>query len=142
MKVFFKRYFSLSIASGSYSKSGTNKTPIHISRSRGIGLSSAHSAIASRGDTSEFRDSVPLSGIKVSQGLDVTIEESDGASQKSFASTRNLTALPMTGEDGTSDWKQNARTVWGGFRPSNSRNGSGNQVGDKDLELGSTPGRR
>lgn len=138
MKVFFKRYFSLSIASGTYSRSGTNKTPIPLSR--GIGLSSAHSAIASRGDASGFHDTVPLSGIKVSQGLDVTIEESDGMSQKSYASTRNLTALPTSEEDGTSDWKQNARIVWAGLRPS-SMSGPRTHTGDKDVELGPTNGR-
>jgi hypothetical protein len=38
---------------------------------------------------------VPLAGITVNRGLDVRIEERDDESQKSFASTRGLTRVPV-----------------------------------------------
>jgi hypothetical protein len=91
--------------------------------------------MASRGDPSGFRDSVPLTGIKVSQGLEIHVEERDDMSQKSFASTKNLTALPGSADNDTYDWKQDNRTVWAGFEPS-SKNGSRAQVGGRDVELG------
>jgi hypothetical protein len=142
MKVFFKRYFSLSIASGTYSRSGTGRSPFPTSRSRGKGsLSkdsfSGHSAIASRADTNGRHDSIPLSGIKVSQNLDVHVEERDDISQKSFASTRNLTALPSPGDNGTNDWRQSARIAWAGMKPS-SRNGSRTYAEERDIEFGPT----
>jgi hypothetical protein len=139
MKVFFKRYFSLSIASGSYSRSGTGRSRQLMSRSRDKGSFSTHSAMASRGDPSGLRNSVPLNSIKVSQGLEIHVEERDDMSQKSFASTKNLTALPSHTENDMDDWKHNTRTVWAGFRPS-SRNGSRAQVGRKDVELGHISG--
>ena len=63
---------------------------------------------------------VPLDGIKVSQGLDIHVEERDDGSQKSDTSTKNLTALPMPsqpGWNGRNDWAEGCRTVCAALTP-------------------------
>jgi len=53
-----------------------------------------------RGRPESIQDShLPFAGIKVSQDLDIRVEERADISQKSYASTRNLTALPKTKRD-------------------------------------------
>jgi hypothetical protein len=72
---------------------------------------------------------VPLAGITVSQGLDVRIEERDDVSQKSFASTRGLTAVPPPTAQGwreRSELVEGCRTVCAAFRPG-SRGHSGSR---------------
>ncbi|KAH8728081.1 hypothetical protein GQ44DRAFT_573203, partial [Phaeosphaeriaceae sp. PMI808] len=93
LKVFFLRYFTLSNI-GSYNSS---VTPLQRPRSasKHVFPRSGHSASVSRVDRSGVRDEIPLAGIKVSQGLDIQINDRDDLSQKSFASTKNLTALPV-----------------------------------------------
>ena len=79
-----------------------------------------------------------MHGIKVSQGLDVHIEERDDLSQKSFASTRNLTALPMpqeSGWQGSNQWIQGCRTVCAALRPG-SRGSSRTRSKERDVEIG------
>lgn len=79
-----------------------------------------------------------MHGIKVSQGLDVHIEERDDLSQKSFASTRNLTALPMpqeSGWQGSNQWIQGCRTVCAALRPG-SRGSSRTRSKECDVEIG------
>lgn len=59
--------------------------------------------------------------IKVSQGLEVHVYDRDDLSQKSFGSTRDLTALALpqqSGWQGTSQWTQGCRTVCAALRPS------------------------
>lgn len=63
---------------------------------------------------------VPLDGIKVSQGLDIQVEDRDDQSQKSYTSTKNLTALPMpnqSGWNGSNDWAEGCRTVCAALTP-------------------------
>jgi len=87
--------------------------------------------MASRADTSDDREALPLQGIKVSQGLDVHIEQRDDVSQKSFASTRNLTS-----SDGKSlnSWAQRS-TICAAFKPG-SQNDSRSAARDRDIERG------
>lgn len=130
LKVFFKRYFSRSNTSyGGYSRS--NRTPIPLSRSRGKNTSSGNSAMASRAEPSDMRGTIPMEGIKVSQGLEIHVEERDDISQKSFASTRNLTALPGSEEKTSSSWTHGPRTLCGSFTP-----GSRNSSRSRDPEHG------
>lgn len=79
-----------------------------------------------------------MNGIKVSQGLDIHIDERDDVSQKSFASTRNLTALPESQENGwqgSNQWIQGCRTVCAALRPS-SRGSTIGRGMDRDVEVG------
>lgn len=80
-------------------------------------------------------DGVPFQGIKVSQGLDIHVEERDDSSQKSFGSTRNLTAKKTSDEIGERDWKNGCRTVCAAV-PHDSRNNSKDSLDDVDLERG------
>ena len=85
-----------------------------------------------------YDNEVPLNGIKVSQGLDVHIDERDDLSQRSFASTRNLTALPMpqeSGWQGSNQWIQGCRTVCAALRPL-SRGSLQTKSREKDIEIG------
>lgn len=78
-------------------------------------------------------------GIKISQGLDVHIDDGDDMSQKSDTSTKNLTALPLpqeSGWNGTSQWMQGCRTVCAALRPL-SRSSSQTHSQHKDIEIGS-----
>ncbi|KAH7066807.1 hypothetical protein BKA63DRAFT_425286 [Paraphoma chrysanthemicola] len=141
MKVFFRRYFSGSTSRGEYTRSGSIKTPIQMSsRTRGKSNPqlSAHSATASRAEPEGAEGSgVPFAGIKVSQGLDIHVEERDDLSQKSYASTRNLTALPKSDEPGwaSREWVQGCRTVCAALNPS-SRKNSRSRSAERDLEHG------
>jgi hypothetical protein len=134
LKVFFKRYFTASTMSYGYSRSGTNKTPIPL-QSRGKGMSSAHSANLSHAEHSGIHDSVPFHGIKVSQGLDIHVEERDDISKKSYDSTRKLTTPPKPEDQKFGEWSQGCRTVCAAYDPS-SRNSSMNRGQDRDFELG------
>jgi hypothetical protein len=127
LKVFFKRYFVTSTMSGRY---GYSNTPIPLSRSRGKGISlpSSHSASASHVEPNN-RGSVPFTGIKVSRDLDIHVEEWDKESQKSFASTKELTALPLSGEKQSDNWAQ-------GYQPDRAQKTVRVQVLDADVERG------
>jgi len=106
------------------------------SRGKDFTSSTSQSHITAGGS---YDKDVPMYGIKVSQGLDVHIDERDDLSQKSDASTRNLTALPLpqeSGWNGTSQWIQGCRTVCAALRPS-SRSSSSTRMQDKDIEIGS-----
>lgn len=141
LKIFFRRYFSLTTARSGYAKSGSSKghTPVATvtgKSSRGQEFAFSASRIEADG---MYDEEVPMHGIKVSQGLDVRIEERDNASQKSFGSTKNLTALPMpqeAGWHGSSQWLQGCRTVCAALRPS-SRGSSRTRSRERDVEVGS-----
>jgi hypothetical protein len=141
LKVFFRRYFSGASSRGEYTRSGSNRTPIQMSsRTRGKSNPqlSTHSAIASRVEPDGAGDSnIPFAGIKVSQGLDIHVEERDDLSQKSYASTRNLTALPRSEESGwaSSEWVQGCRTVCAALNPSSRKNSRSRSV-ERDIERG------
>jgi hypothetical protein len=136
LKVFFKRYFTVSnLTYGGYSRSGTNKTPIPL-RSRSKGMSSGQSTNASRADHSDIHDPVPFQGIKVSQDLNVQVEDRDDMSQKSYDSTKKLTTPPRSEDKNIGgEWSQGCRTVCTAFDP-NSRDSSMNRGHDRDVELG------
>jgi hypothetical protein len=95
LKVFFKRYFSDSTSSNGYGRDGTYGESVPMSRSRGPKQTMSHTATASRARPEDVHDSdSPFTGIKVTHG--VHIEERDDISQKSYASTRQLTAFADT----------------------------------------------
>jgi hypothetical protein len=121
-------YFSTSTMSGRY---GSSNTPIPLSRSRGKGISlpSSHSVSASHVEPNSRHGSVPFTGIKVSRDLDVHVEEWDKDSQKSFASTKELTALPASGEKGSDNWAQ-------GYQPDRAQKTVRIQIRDADIERG------
>jgi hypothetical protein len=132
LKVFFKRYFSVSSVSGAY---GSTNTPIPLSRSRGkpISLPSSHSANASHVEPNSRHGSVPVNGIKVSQELDVHVEEWE--SQTSFTSTRELTTVPAYGEKNVDDWTPRYGNIRTAFAPG-TRSNSRAREADKDVERG------
>lgn len=145
LKIFFRRYFNMSTSRSGYghsgygkASSGTGSTPAPLSstaKPRGKMSSHSTSQIEAGG---AYDTEVPMHGIKVSQGLDVRIHERDDMSQKSFGSTRNLTALPMpqeTGWQGTNQWIQGCRTVCAALRPS-SRGSSQTRSRERDPEIG------
>lgn len=115
LKVFLQRYFRVIGSRAGYSDSSNRRTPIkHSTRSRGLALISGDSStVRSRIEAGRPHDGdVPLSGIKVSQGVKVHVEDRDDSSQKSFASTQNLTIAQIK-EQG-----------WGSRHP------------EKDIEMG------
>lgn len=140
LKVFFRRYFSITTTRYGYAKStgDSRRTPVPLSstaKSRGKGLVSSASHITAGGT---YDNEVPMNGIKVSQGLDVHVDEGDSISQKSYNSTRNLTALPMpqeSGWHGSNQWIQGCRTVCAALRPS-SRGSSQTRTRERDIETG------
>ncbi|KAF1914747.1 hypothetical protein BDU57DRAFT_453234 [Ampelomyces quisqualis] len=75
LKVFFKRYFTSSTMSNGYSSFGTRKTPRPLSQSRG--QASRYPITTSRADHSGVHEPALFQGIKVSQGLDIHVEETD-----------------------------------------------------------------
>ena len=105
-------------------------------RSRGYGKMS-HGLSGNSSTRSQTGDAdVPLGGITVSQDLKIQVEERDDLSQKSFASTKNLTALPNAEQnDGKrkSEWIEGCRTVCAAL----SRDASRSRSTEKDLERGS-----
>lgn len=139
IKVFFKRYFNIVSSRNGYSGTGSRKTPLGSSRkSRGYQMASGPHASHVSASRSHIvgggaHDSeVPLGGIKISQGLDVSIEERDDMSQKSFASTRKLTTLPASEQ---SKAKGGWGTVCASLKPT-SRSDSRSRSREKDLEYG------
>lgn len=140
LKVFFKRYFSITSTRQGYAKYGTDSGRIPAlhqtttkSRSKELATSASH---VTAGGT--YDNEVPMNGIKVSQGLDVHIDERDDISQKSYTSTKNLTALPMPQENGwygSNQWIQGCRTVCAALRPS-SRGSSQTRGRGRDVETG------
>ena len=139
LKVFFRRYFKITTSRSGYAKSGSGsrKAPMPLSstaKSRGKGSILSVSRITAGGPY----DEVPMDGIKVSQGLEVQIDDRDDLSQRSFASTQNLTALPLPPEStwpGSSQWIQGCRTVCAALRPS-SRGSSQTRSRERDVEAG------
>lgn len=110
LKVFFNQYFRVGSRTDYYG-SGSHKTPIRLSRSNNsVPYRAGHSAGASRVEPESIQDDgIPFQGIKVSQGLDIRVEDRDDVSQRSFGSTRNLTALPACNQSGwksPNEWEQ------------------------------------
>jgi hypothetical protein len=137
LKVFFRRHFKMTATRAGYSRSGTRNPSVPLSTSKSRGKESVLSAsrITASG---KYDDDVPMNGIKVSRGLDVHIDERDDLSQRSFASTRELTALPMPHDpswQGSNQWIQSCRTVCAALRPS-SRGSSKARSNEKDIETG------
>jgi len=138
LKVFFNRYFSATGTSGDY-HSGSYGQSIQMSRSHAR-QPPGHSAIVSRGRTDPCNDTDSLfTGIKVSQNMDVHVEERDDISQKSYASTKNLTALPTSGKDSwnvAGDWLQGCRIACATALNPGSQSNSQSRSTGKDLERG------
>lgn len=140
LKVFFRRYFKMATSRSGYARSGSGsrKATIPLSstaKSHGKGSILSTSRVTAGGP---YDDEVPMDGIKVSQGLEVQIDDRDDMSQRSFASTKNLTALPMPQEpawQGSSQWIQGCRTVCAALRPL-SRGSSQTPSIERDIEAG------
>ncbi|KAF1927175.1 uncharacterized protein M421DRAFT_394215 [Didymella exigua CBS 183.55] len=100
LKIFFRRYFSMTTNRSGYEMSGNgngNTTVPTSSTAKSRMKMSTHSA--SRIEAGRTYDNeVTMNGIKVSQRLEVRIDERDNLSQKSFGSTNNLTAVPRLEE--------------------------------------------
>lgn len=130
LKVFFKRYFNLTMNRSGASGSNSNgrKTP-KVSPGNSFGTGNLE-------DTKWEPDPVPLDRIQVRTGTDVIVEDRDDVvSQGSNSSTRNLTALPSPPVDdhsSSSEWI-GSRTVCSAFRPGS--RGSRKQSGERDLEM-------
>ncbi|KAH9870066.1 hypothetical protein J1614_006988, partial [Plenodomus biglobosus] len=155
LKVFFQRYFKLQSSRLGYTTTGSRHTapstrshshphtyPYNSSNSNSrrtrsksksksntrnnnldFSLASQHSKIEARASLDSV---VPLSGIKVSQGLHVRVEECGGEGRVSYASTRGL-----TGEG--RGWRGGADDGWGGCVVGGLRgDGSGSRDRDGD----------
>lgn len=138
MKVFFKRYLGVMSSRGDYSRNASGKSPVDsLPRTGGYQARNLKRSHASTSRTlvigrSAHDSDVPLDGIKVSQGLDISVEERDDLSQKSFASTSNLTALPTSDHaGGKGDWRNFRDALVPG-----SRGESRSTSSEKDLERG------
>lgn len=137
LKIFFLRYFHAS-SSGCYGASsrrtrgsGSQSYPkvMHLQSKRSIGTS--HVVVGGAHDSD-----VPMSGIKISQGLDIQVEEN--WDRNSDASSMNLTGLPLGASQlsGSSEWIEGCRTVCATWQPS-SQHHSRNRSHDKDAGSGS-----
>lgn len=140
LKIFFRRYFSMTNTRSGYAKSGNSKGHTPVATMTAKSLRGKDSVFPASRITSDgtYDEEVPMHGIKVSQGLDVQIDERDDISQKSYRSTKNLTALPMPQEGGwhgSSQWIQGCRTVCAALRPS-SRGSSLTRSRERDVEFG------
>ncbi|KAF2124732.1 hypothetical protein P153DRAFT_370646 [Dothidotthia symphoricarpi CBS 119687] len=130
LKMFFLRYFR-NPGSSYYNASG-RKTPGIGSQTypKGSHLHSARSVGKPRVVTGDSNDSdVPMTSIKVSQGLDILVE--DNWDQKSDSSLRNLTLQ----HNATGKWPEGCRTVCEAWKPS-SPDQSRSRSEDTDLESG------
>ncbi|KAL6707500.1 hypothetical protein ACN47E_004070 [Coniothyrium glycines] len=148
IKVFFKRYFSNPASRNGYPGSASNKTPLGSApRSQSYQMQTPQASHMSKSRSQVVsgrpRDpTVPLECIKVSHGLDIAVDERDDASQKSYASTRNLTALPTQDPFGRkAGWYEGCRTVCSALNPrsrsrSRSRSESRSRSREKDIERG------
>lgn len=104
LKVFFRRYLNLSTNRSKYGygygDSKGRKTPTYGKGTPGNSLG-ASNIDSGRWDSKP----VPLDRIQVSTQMDITvIDREDTASQKSDASTRILTALPLTQKPPGNRW--------------------------------------
>lgn len=140
LKIFFRRYFSMTNTRSGYAKSGSSKGHTQVLTMTAKSARGKESTFSSSRITSDktYDEEVPMHGIKISQGLDVHIDERDDISQRSYRSTKNLTALPMpqeSGWHGSSQWIQGCRTVCAAFRPS-SRGSSQTRGRERDIENG------
>ncbi|KAH6644585.1 hypothetical protein C7974DRAFT_408257 [Boeremia exigua] len=138
LKIFFRRYFT---STTSYTKSGISKghipmptaTTVKSTRSKESPFSASRIAA-----NITYDEEVPMHCIKVSQGLDVCIDERDDVSQKSFASTKNFTSSSLPEESawhGSSQWAQGCHTVCTALQPS-TRGGSQTGTRERDIEIG------
>ncbi|KAF1831661.1 hypothetical protein BDW02DRAFT_504756 [Decorospora gaudefroyi] len=147
LKVFFRRYFAqytsragYTAPSSGYKTPGLSsfksfKSPLHTHNSKRSQGSAQRSQCTAGGI---LGSDVPLDRIKVSQGLDVRVEERDDLSRVSFGSTHGLTALPMPkqpGWTGRSEWVEGCRTVCAALRPG-SRGTSRSRSREGDVETG------
>lgn len=100
---------------------------------------STHSITRSQVVAGGAHDSdVPLDSIKVSQGLEIQIEERDDLSQKSYTSTNNLTSLPAAKQPGwreKNEWIEGCRTVCEALKPG-SLGTSRSRSLERDVESG------
>ncbi|ORY16421.1 hypothetical protein BCR34DRAFT_106096 [Clohesyomyces aquaticus] len=133
LKVFFRRYFNLS-ANRSAAYGTGRKTPTWSKQkdSHASPWSTSHSITTStRGDNIT---AVPLDRIHVSTGMGVTVEDRDDAlSQRSFASTRELTALPTAAQPAKSISFEKYLNVKSAFR-SDTNNNAISRTESIDLE--------
>jgi hypothetical protein len=110
LKIFFKRYFNSSINESGLSGYGRGRTP-HISKASAAQSGGVSQVGSGRWDTTP----VPLDRIKVSTGMNITIEDrEDRSSVASNSSVRYLTALPTLSSAEKlvpTNWKDGCRTL-------------------------------
>ncbi|RAR11366.1 integral membrane protein [Stemphylium lycopersici] len=139
LKVFLNRYFAQYTTRAGYSGVSRGKTPNLSSKAPSNAFFSKKSQSSiqqSQMGGDMLHEEVPLEGIQINRKLDVKVEERDDCSQKSFASTRNLTTVPQShqGWRERADWAEGCRTVCAAFRPG-SRGTSASRNPD-DIEAG------
>ncbi|KAF2194653.1 hypothetical protein K469DRAFT_686649 [Zopfia rhizophila CBS 207.26] len=136
LKVFFRRYFNLS-ANRSGNSDSYGKRSARSDKASGkypwSSLPSIH-----HGNETDISTEVPLNQIKVSRGMDVKFEDRDDAvSQASYASTKELTAIPSASSEWpgspSTGWVEGCRTVCAAVGPE-SEDSSGNMREDVDIE--------
>lgn len=135
LKIFFNRYFNSSTdnrGKSSYQRGSTPQYRIATSSGNPGEISNIESR---RWDSAP----VPLFSIKVSTGMDITIEDRDETrSQKSDSSTRCLTALPplsSINKSYPSHWVEGCRTMCEALRP-NSPGSFRDKSGKEDMDRG------
>ncbi|RAR09048.1 integral membrane protein [Stemphylium lycopersici] len=139
LKVFLNRYFAQYTTRAGYSGVSRGKTPNLSSKAPSNAFFSKKSQSSiqqSQMGGDMLHEEVPLEGIQINRKLDVKVEERDDCSQKSFASTGNLTTVPQShqGWRERADWAEGCRTVCAAFRPG-SRGTSASRNPD-DIEAG------
>jgi hypothetical protein len=139
LKVFFNRYLNQYTSRAGYTGNiSRGKTPDIASKMASNAFVSKHSQYSTQrsqirgGDSSE--EEIPLGGIHVNHKLQISIEERDDRSQKSFASTKALTMVPSS-HQGWRDRVDWTGTVRSALRPG-SRANSGVRGHEVDIETG------
>lgn len=143
LKVFFNRYFTQHTSRDGYTGNiSRGKTPEVASKLASNAFLSKHSQFSShksqiRGGDATPSEEIPLEGIHVNHKLQISIEERDDSSHKSFESTKALTELPPSHQAWRDriEWAESCRNVCAAFRPGSMGN-PGIRSRDGDIETG------
>ncbi|EUC40350.1 hypothetical protein COCMIDRAFT_109065 [Bipolaris oryzae ATCC 44560] len=143
LKVFFNRYLTQYTSRDGYTGNlSRGKTPEVSSKLASNVFASKHSQFSShksqiRGGDATPSEEIPLEGIHINHKLQISIEERDDTSHKSFESTKALTELPPSHQAWRDriEWAESCRNVCAAFRPGSMGN-PGVRSRDGDIETG------
>ncbi|EMD94642.1 hypothetical protein COCC4DRAFT_147404 [Bipolaris maydis ATCC 48331] len=143
LKVFFNRYLTQYTSRDGYTGNLSRGNPPEVASklasnafvSKQSQFSSHKSQI--RGGDATSSEEIPLDGIHVNHKLQISIEERDDSSYKSFESTKALTELPPSHQVWRDriEWAESCRNVCAAFRPGSMGN-PGIRSREGDIEAG------